>query len=114
MTEERRKFPRVRISVEVEAKHSDWPLIKAKSSDISVGGIRLFLPNKLPKGKVMELEVSLPFPPVVTHGKVVWIKEVKTKEGKFFQTGIEFTELKPTDKAKIEAFIRDECLVIPF
>ncbi|KPJ67612.1 MAG: hypothetical protein AMJ45_03010 [Syntrophobacter sp. DG_60] len=104
MREERRKFPREPISVEVGVRHTDWPLIKAKSFDISVEGIRLFLPKKFPKDKVMELEINLPLPPVVTRGKVVWVKEVETKGGKFFQTGIKFTEVKPEDKARIEVF----------
>lgn len=105
MGKEKRRFPRVRISVEVGAKHSNWPLIKVNSLDISVGGIRLFLPKKLPKGKVMELEINLPFQAVIARGQVVWTKEVETEEGKFFQTGIQFTEMKPADKAKIEVFV---------
>ncbi len=105
MGEERRRFPRVRISVEVGGKHSDGPLTKVNSFDISVGGIRLFLPRKLPKGKVIELEINLPFQAVIARGQVVWTKETETEEGKFFQTGIQFTEMNPTDKARIEAFI---------
>jgi len=107
MREERRRFPRVRISVEVQGKHSDRSLIKASSFDISEAGIRLFLSEELPKGKVMELEINLPFPPVIARGEVMWTKEVETKEGKFFQTGIDFTEMKPADKAKIEAFVHN-------
>ncbi len=105
MRKERRKFSRVRISVEVGGKHIDSPLIKVRSLDISLGGIHLLLPEKLPKDTVMELEINLPLPPVITRGKVVWIKETETKKGKFFQTGIEFTEIKQADKARIEAFI---------
>ena len=89
MGEERRRFPRFPISVEVGAKNSDLPVIKAKSFDISESGIRLFLPGELPKGKVMELKMNLPFPLVVARGEVAWTKEVETKEGKLFQTGIE-------------------------
>ncbi len=90
MGEERRKFTRVPIFVEVGGKHSDWLPVKARSVDISEGGIRLLLPEKFPKDRVMDLEINLPFPSVITRGKVVWAKEVETKEGKFFQTGIEF------------------------
>lgn len=90
MEEERRRFPRLPIFVEVGGKQSDCPSVKAKSVDISEGGMRLLLPEEFPKGKVMYLEINFPFPSVVTRGKVVWTKEVEEKEGRLFQTGIEF------------------------
>jgi hypothetical protein len=91
MQEERRRFPRLPISVDIAAKDSNLPLIKAKTLDISVGGIRLFLPAQLPKGSVMELKMNLPFPLVIARGEVAWTKEVETKEGKSFQTGIDLS-----------------------
>jgi hypothetical protein len=91
MQEERRRFPRLPISVDIAAKNSNLPLIKAKTLDISVGGIRLFLPAQLPKGSVMELKMNLPFPLVIARGEVAWTKEVETKEGKSFQTGIDLS-----------------------
>jgi c-di-GMP-binding flagellar brake protein YcgR len=103
--EERRKFPRVAVSIEVRAKHGDLPMIEAKSFDMSEGGIGLLFAEDLPRGKVMELEMNLPVSPVVAHGEVTWTKEVETEEGKFFQTGIEFTDIKPEDKAKLKDFL---------
>ena len=91
MEEERRRFPRLPISVDIAAKDSNLPLIKAKTLDISVGGIRLFLPAQLPKGSVMELKMNLPFPLVIARGEVAWTKEVETEEGKSFQTGIDLS-----------------------
>jgi len=105
--EERRRFPREPVSVEVGVRHSGWPLTKVRSLDITVRGIRLFLPEELPKDKVMELEINVPLLPIITRGKVVWINKVETKEGKFFQAGMEFTEIKQTDKARIETFTRN-------
>lgn len=89
--EERRRFPRVPISVEVRAKHVDLPVIKAKSFDISAGGIGLLSKQELPKGKMMQLEMEIPVPLVVTLGEVAWTKKLKTEKGKFFQTGIHFS-----------------------
>jgi hypothetical protein len=91
MEEERRRFPRLPISVDIAAKDSNLPLIKAKTLDISAGGICLFLPRQLPKGDVMELKMNLPFPLVIARGEVAWTKEVETKEGKSFQTGIDLS-----------------------
>ena len=92
MGKERRKFPRLPIFMDVGAKHIDLPLINAKTFDISVGGIRVFLPRQLPKGNVMELQMNLPFPLVIARGEVAWSKEVETiEEGKSFQTGIDLS-----------------------
>ena len=91
MGEERRRFPRLPISVDIEAKHNNMPLIKAKTLDISVGGIRLFSPRHLPKGYVMEFKMNLPFPLVIARGEVAWTRELETKHGKLFQTGIDLS-----------------------
>jgi hypothetical protein len=91
MEEEKRRFPRLTISVDIAAKDSNLPLIKAKTLDISAGGICLFLPRQLPKGNVMELKMNLPFPFVIARGEVAWTKEVETEGGKSFQTGIDLS-----------------------
>lgn len=108
MREERRRFPRPPICVDVGAKHSDLPVIKAKTLDISVGGIRLFLPGQLPKGNVMELKMNLPFPLVIARGEVAWTKEVETKEGKSFQTGIDlYAGFISANYTKMKGFIHN-------
>ncbi len=106
MEEERRRFPRLPISVDVRAKHIDLPMMRAKSSDISIGGICLLLPGELPKGEVMELEMNLPFPLVIARGDVAWTQEVETKEGNFFQTGIDLSAgFISANYAKMKGFV---------
>ncbi len=100
MKQERRRFPRVPISLEIGAKYSDGPLTKARSFDISGGGMRLFLPERLPKDEVVKLKINL-VPPIITYGKVVWTQDVEGMGIKSFQTGIQFTRMKPTDRARI-------------
>ncbi len=113
MREERRRFLREPIYVRVKVRHNDSALTGLMSLDISVGGIRLLSPEELPKDKVMELQINVPSSPVIARGKVVWTKEVETEEGNFFQIGIQFIEVKPEDKARIEIFIRDGVWIIP-
>ena len=108
MREERRRFPRLSISVDIGAKHSNLPLIKAKTLDISVGGICLFLPGQLPKGNVMEFKMNLPFPLVIARGEVAWTKEVETNEGKSFQTGIDLSAgFISANYVKIKGFVHN-------
>lgn len=102
MKQEKRRFPRVPIYLEVGAKHNGRPLIRARSFDISGGGIRLFLAERLLKDDVVKMELDLSVPPIIARGEVVWIQEVETMGNKFFQTGIRFTNMKPADKTKME------------
>lgn len=103
---ERRRYPRLPICTDVGVKQSSMPVVKAKGCDMSVGGIRLFSRERLPRGNLMELEMNLPVPTVIACGQVAWTKEVETKEGKFFQVGINFSRLE-------QGFDRIECSFPP-
>jgi hypothetical protein len=103
---ERRMSARLPIPLELRAKCSNLPVINAESLDVSIGGIRLFLPEQLPKGTMMELKINLPIPLAIARGQVVWGEWVETKEGKFFQTGIQLSDgFISVYYAKIRAFL---------
>ena len=108
MAEERRRFPRIHTPPIVLYRCADEvPPLGVKRLDISKGGIRLLLPEDL-KDKVIQLMIYLPsHRPISAKGKAVWIKERETEEGRFFETGIEFTKLEQSDKAAIETFINE-------
>ena len=108
MREERRESPRLSICVEVGAKHGDLPPIKAKSLDVSSGGIRLLLPEDLPIGNTLELQMNLPFPLVLARGEVVWKKESQAETGRLFQTGVQVSDsFIQVNYAKIKGFVQD-------
>lgn len=106
MRQERRRFPRIPIYLEVRAKHDDRPLIKPRCFNISGGGTCLFLAERLLKGEAVEMEIDLSVPSVIAHGEVVWTKEIETIGNIFFQTGIRFTDMESAGKAKIENLAR--------
>lgn len=108
MREERRESPRLSICVEVGAKHGDLSPIKAKSLDISTGGIRLLLPEDLPIGNTLELQMNLPFPLVLARGEVVWKKEIQAETGRLFQTGVQLSAgFISVNYARMKGFIQD-------
>jgi len=80
--------------------------VQVRSLDVGEGGIRLLLPEE-PKGKEMKMRIYLPYgrKPIFASGEVVWTREKETEEGKFFETGIRFTKIEPTDKQKILFFV---------
>ncbi|HIC90973.1 MAG TPA: PilZ domain-containing protein [Syntrophaceae bacterium] len=105
--EERRRSPRVYTPPIVLYRFSDgYALLGVKRLDISEGGIRLLLPEH-PGARVIQLIIYLSDPPICVKGKAVWIKERETEEGRFFETGIEFIQMKSADKVEIAAFIYD-------
>lgn len=109
MREERRRFFRIHTPPIVLYRCADGvPSLGVKRLDISKGGIRPLLPED-PKDKVIQLMIYLPNRPIpiFAKGKAVWTKVRDTEEGKFFETGIEFTRIKQSDKAEIEIFINE-------
>lgn len=105
---ERRRFPRLPITIEVGAKQGDMSIIRAESFDISLGGIRLLSAEELPKGAVMDLEINLPIPLIVARGQVAWTKEAHTKEGRLFQAGIRLSGgFISANCAKMKGFVHN-------
>lgn len=98
--EEKRMFERleqvanVRYKIQGGKEEKDVILIK----NVSGGGMRLFLYEKLNPGTNIDIEIHLPGDPesIPAEGKVVWVKEVKPAElqgEKRFETGIKFTKV---------------------
>jgi len=103
VSNERRHFSRAHISPVVlyrfAGECSNRSPVEVKCLDISEGGIRLLLSEE-PKSKDIQLMIYAPYPPISISGEVVWINRKETEKGKFFETGIRFTEPKPIDKEK--------------
>ena len=78
-----------------------------KTVDISEGGVKLLMDEKLCKGVVMNVRLEIPGTKKVIEieGEVVWSEEVKCKDNpnkRFFHAGIMFSAIKePEAKAYI-------------
>lgn len=111
--EERRKFPRLPLNVSVEytiLAHKEAENILTRSKNISAGGIRIILLEKVEPGTLLELKISFPESkdPIVSTGRVAWIDEFivgDSKEGKAYEAGIEFKEIDSRDREKIKKYV---------
>jgi len=110
--EERRKFFRLRASVNVSyTKRKATEEEKSTSSkDISRGGICLIVNEELQESDLLDLKISLPryTKPIYAAGRVVWIKEITVGDvsrGKKFYSGIEFIKIDERDAKEIEKFV---------
>ncbi|GAG15733.1 unnamed protein product, partial [marine sediment metagenome] len=116
--EERRRDFRVNTEIDVLYEVVSAGLSKKQASmgkNISLGGIRLALNEKLLLDTVLKLQFSISTnpKPIFTLGRIVWIKEASEsstgqKEERLFATGIKFTQISPEDEAALRSFINQK------
>ena len=103
---EKREF--IRLSTNIKVKYKILSRGKKKealSKDISGGGIKLFLNEKLEIHTLLRLELKIPKHPglISAEGIIVWVE--KSKIIPKFNTGIKFTKIKPISKARIFKYV---------
>lgn len=98
--EERRQEMRFKDDIELEYNIEKKSRFKnGKGIDISGGGMKLMLDEKLPNGAIMHLKFYAPGrkEAIEVEGEVVWTKETEAEDlsGKrFFRSGIKFIGVK--------------------
>lgn len=104
-----RRFPRVgyhcTVSMSQGGKYSTIPAV---TENLGLGGVCLMLEQEFdifsPAGLELNLEDGKP--PVQVKGTIVWVVRRRELGKKMaFDTGIEFSNLSPQDKARIEAVL---------
>lgn len=107
---ERRNTDRLNIILEVKY-YIDGKIAAIKSVDISAGGIRLLLDEKIERKTVLHLEMKLPNHEhiIKTTGEVVWSKEsIEDEKGtakRLFSTGVKFLKFHKDDEKEFFDFI---------
>jgi len=98
---ERRLHVRLKKALEVNYSVEKAPHLKntCKSIDISMGGMKLLVDEKLAAGSVLDLKITLPGSKrtAEVEGEVVWCEELEQLDpsGKrLFHTGIKFSSIK--------------------
>lgn len=98
--EERRRHPRFDKDLEVEYNVEKKPHLKRnKTVNISKGGMKLLLDEKLPQGAIIDIKVYITEKNrmVEIEAEVVWTKDAEGNHpsGKrFFHSGIKFIAIK--------------------
>ncbi len=106
---ERRQHVRFQKALEVTYIVEKRPHLNnnGKTVDISEGGIKILLGEKLSEGVILDLKVSLPGSqePAELEGMVVWSEDVKEKDAsgkRCFHSGVKFSAIKePSGKRLI-------------
>lgn len=119
MEEDRRVFERVPAAINVMYSVGRGK-VKATSKDISGGGIKLSLNEKLAEGTILELKIGLPNinRSIPALGKVAWTAEVVIRGDdsiiKYYDTGIEFIRVSVVCLGKIYRHFHQQALLTSF
>jgi Tfp pilus assembly protein PilZ len=106
---DQRRFPRAKYKCVVKLRQAGPGVpIASETENIGMGGICVLLERGLDIFAPVDLEIFLEDtkPPVRVGGTVVWVVrrgDIKRKAA--FDTGVEFTDIAPEDKARIEAVL---------
>jgi len=111
--EERREFKRLKYGVHAEVSYYQKEprerevLSKLHTKDISAGGIRIALTDKLDAGAIVSVKLMMPYSDreISCFAQVAWVSPAR--EGKH-ETGLAFTGLTEKEKAVINSFVEDE------
>lgn len=112
---DRRKFPRVNYPCVVKVRRKgSAEVFKTKTENIGCGGVCIMLPKDVGMFTPIEMEIDLENGQgrVNCDGTIVWVVR-RGQTGKdapdFFDTGVEFINLREEDKIRIDKIVK-ECI----
>jgi len=113
---ERRKSPRVKVKLEATYAyppnaHRKWPS-QTETGNISIGGAKIFLSEKVDRGRPIFLRLTLPGrdKPIIAEAEIAWIAKepIVSDSGKrIFATGIKFTHLNPAEEKEFSEYVQN-------
>lgn len=108
--EERRRFKRIPLDAILIYQIQNYPedyegnlqKISAPTNiDISMGGLKLLIKQKLPKGTFLKINLSLSKSntPIEVIGKIAWINKAERRDR--YQAGIKFIDFDDEDHKEV-------------
>ncbi|MFH1504298.1 MAG: PilZ domain-containing protein [Candidatus Omnitrophota bacterium] len=104
---DRRRFVRVKLPCEIIITLPIEHIISSHTEDISAGGLRVLLEEKILSGSEVDLDIyGIKDAPLICRGRVAWVFERKrTLAKRIFDTGIEFCAIQENDVQAIQEFV---------
>lgn len=114
MFQERRRV--ARVHVKVYGNYVPRPGVESWrrsciifTRDITAGGARVIVPERLQAGRSLVLDLELPtcFLPISVTGRIVWASSLGSSDGQAVLTeaGISFDKMSPYDGRKLADFV---------
>ncbi len=110
--EENRKFIRIEWPVVIKYKTIEEPSAHDQivGKDISEGGARFIVYERLTKGTKLDFQLEVPFDsmPIFAKGEVIWIKKIGEENSKTFEVGVIFKGVSQNDQKRLKMYIENE------
>ena len=110
--EENRKFVRIEWPVVIKYKTIEEPRAQDQivGRDISEGGARFIVYERLMKGTRLDMQLEVPFDtmPIFAKGEVTWIKKIGGENAKTFEIGVVFTQVDEKEQKRLKVYIENE------
>jgi c-di-GMP-binding flagellar brake protein YcgR len=110
--EENRKFVRIEWPVVIKYKTIEEPRTQDQivGKDISEGGARFIVYERLTKGTKLDFQLEMPFDsmPILAKGEVAWIKKIGDEGSKTFEAGVVFKGVSQNDQKRLKMYIENE------
>ena len=109
--EERRLHVRLQHNIDVEYKVEKEPHLKlGKGCDISEGGMKILLDEKLPKGSIIDLKLVIPESgkTIELEGEIIWTKdapEIKDDGKRHFYSGMRFVGIRQPHELLLSQYL---------
>ena len=106
---DQRRFPRANYQCVVNLRQAGGvSALSGTTENVGLGGICVLLDKGLDIFSSVDVELTLNDgkSPLKAKGTVVWVVQRRElRKGPNFDTGVEFSELSPEDKARVEAVL---------
>ncbi|MCK9572843.1 MAG: PilZ domain-containing protein [Candidatus Omnitrophica bacterium] len=107
---EKRRFVRAKFPCSISIHTLHEHIITTYTENISAGGVRVIIEEKLEMSSTVGLEVQINKNIIVCKGRIVWVvdRESPYKKGlRYHDTGIEFYEINENDRRVINDAIEE-------
>ncbi len=106
---ERRKFVRIKFPCEITIRNPKKRIISANAENISAGGLRAILEEKLPISEIVSLDIyGICKEPIICTAKILWVFTRKlpcVENVSLYDTGMEFYDIKDAHVEKIKQLV---------
>ena len=106
--QEKRHFVRAEFPCKIALHTPCQHIIVSRTSNISAGGLRVIINEKLGLSSLVELELFLSQKPILCKGHVVWVVDYikdQNQSDQQYDVGIEFFNISEEDKVIISELI---------
>lgn len=108
---ERRKFVRVKFPCEITVRTPKKKVISTNIENISAGGLRAFLKEKLQPSTIIEIDIyGIAKETITCTARIVWVftrKQPSSEDTPFYDTGMEFCDIKDEHVEEIKRLVAE-------